>query len=65
LGVRLTTPTWKRLVTKSEEAEPSEEGQGPRRAVEPMMMMMNYIKDNEVLIKLITFCMYTLRHWRY
>jgi hypothetical protein len=50
LGVGLTTPPWKKNVTKSEEAkagrtiprlaEAPEEGQGPHRAVEPMMMMM-------------------------
>jgi hypothetical protein len=45
--MRLTTPPWKIHVTKSEEAigdtllaEASEEGQGPRRAVEPMMMTL-------------------------
>jgi hypothetical protein len=54
--VGLTTPPWKKnvVVTKSEEAkagrtilngwrrlaEAPEEGQGPHRAVEPMMMMM-------------------------
>jgi hypothetical protein len=53
MGVGLTTPPWKKNVIKTEEAtagrtlleqrrlaEASEEGQGPQRAVEPMMMMI-------------------------
>jgi hypothetical protein len=59
LGVGLTTPPWKRLLLRNlkkktiagwilQLAEASEEGQGTRRAVEPMMMMMmvNYKNIN-------------------
>jgi hypothetical protein len=54
-GLGADNPTLeKSLVTKSEEAilqlaEASEEGQGPRRAVEPMMMMtfLTKLLDNE------------------
>jgi hypothetical protein len=52
LGVELTTPPWKRLITKSEAAiavyfswqKLLRKARGPRRAVQPMMMMM-MIKD--------------------
>jgi hypothetical protein len=49
--VGLTSPPWKRLFSRNLKkqqldtlaAEASEEGQGPRRAVQPVMMLMKYI----------------------
>jgi hypothetical protein len=36
----LTTPPWKKLLSRNLKKQKAEKGQGPHRAVEPVMMMM-------------------------